>query len=576
MFDGLGAPGRALDVMVTEGKVSRLLPPGAPVGEEVAAIDARGCWVTPGFIDVHTHYDAEVELWPGLGESVRHGVTTVFLGSCGLSMAVGRPDDLADMFCRVEGIPRACVAPMLRKILDWRGPAEYLQHLEKLPLGPNVAALLGHSAIRAAAMGLERSLDARARATAEELGRMRALLAEGLDAGFLGLSINTLPWDKMDGERFRSRPTPSVFAPWSEYRALAKLLRARGRVLQAVPNVSTKVNGLLFSLLSAGLGRRPLKTTLIAMMDAPAARGIHRIVGAIARLTNRVLRGDVRMQALPNPFDMWVDGIEVPLFEEFAAGTEALHLEREARAGLLRDPGYRRRFRRQWRDRLRGRAYHRDLGRTRILECPEAELVGKSFAEVAAARGRDVIDVMLDLVAAHGTALRWETIVANDRPEQLEWIVDHPDVLIGFSDAGAHLRNMAYYNFPLRLLRMVREGQRRGRPVMTVERAVHRLTGELAQWFGLTVGTLVEGARADMAIVDPEGLDEAVEQVHESQVAPQGEEGQAGEFAALRRLVRRNDRALRNVIIGGRTAWADGAFVPEFGREGGFGEVLRV
>lgn len=577
VFDGLGNPARELDVLVEDGAVAALLPPGAPVGDEVAAVDARGCWVTPGFIDLHTHYDAEVELWPGLGESVRHGVTTVFLGSCGLSMAIGEPEELADMFCRVEGIPRACVAPLLARILDWRGPAEYLDHLETLPLGPNVGALLGHSAIRAATMGLGRSLDAGARATKDELSRMRALLAEGLDAGFLGLSINTLPWDKMDGERFRSRPTPSVFAPWSEYRALAELLRERGRVLQAVPNVSTKVNALLFSLMSAGIGRRALKTTLIAMMDPPAARGIHRIVGLVARLTNRLLGGDIRMQALPNPFDMWVDGIEVPLFEEFAAGTEALHLERpEERAALLRDPGYRRRFRKQWRDRLRGRAYHRDLARTRILDCPDASLIGRSFAEIAAERGADAIDTLLDLVAAHGTALRWETIVANDRADQLEWIVDHPDVLIGFSDAGAHLRNMAYYNFPLRLLRMVREGERRGRPVMSVERAVHRLTGEIAQWFGLTIGTLVPGSRADIAVVDPEGLDEQLDALHERPVAPPDAEEQAGGFGALRRLVRRNDRAVRHVLIGGRTAWKDGALAPELGRERGFGGVLRA
>ena len=103
---------------------------------------------------------SEVELAPGLDESVRHGVTTVVLGSCGRSMAIGDPVDLADMFCRVEGIPRATVKPLLERVKCWEGPAEYFAHLSSLALGPNVAALLGHSAIRAAAMGLGRSLDA--------------------------------------------------------------------------------------------------------------------------------------------------------------------------------------------------------------------------------------------------------------------------------------------------------------------------------------------------------------------------------------------------------------------------------
>jgi len=571
VFDGLGSPARALDVLVADGRVVGLLGPGAQVGADVEEVDVRGCWVTPGFIDLHTHYDAELELLPALGESVRHGVTTVFLGSCGLSMAIGRPEDLADMFCRVEGIPRAVVAPLLAAGKDWDGPGAYFEHLGRLPLGPNVAALLGHSAIRAATMGLGRSLDAGVRASREELAGMRALLAEALDVGYLGLSINTLPWDKMDGEQFRSRPTPSVFASWSEYRSLAGMLRARGRVLQGVPNISTKLNVLLFAAISAGLGRAGLKTTLIAMMDPPAARGIHRIVGMLTRATNRLLGGDLRFQALPNEFDMWVDGIEVPVFEEFAAGTEALHLERpEERAALLRDPAYRRRFRRQWGDRIRGRAYHRDLARTRVLECPEPALVGKSFAEIGAERGRDAIDTLLDLVAMHGTALRWQTIVANDRPAELEWIVGHPDVLIGFSDAGAHLRNMAYYNFPLRLLRMVRDAARRGRPIMTPERAVHRLTGEIGRWFGIDVGTLEVGSRADIAVVDPEALDERLDEIHERQV------GDGVGFGGMRRLVRRNDAAVRRVLIAGRTAWADGALAPELGRERGFGGVLRA
>jgi len=571
VFDGRGSPPLERDVVVREGRVTGLLAraEGDALAERdpgLTLVDARGCWVTPGFIDLHTHYDAELELAPALHESVRHGVTTVVIGSCGLSLAVGDPVDLADMFCRVEGIPRSTVKPLLEGIKDWDGPASYLEHLAKLPLGPNVASLLGHSAIRAATMGLGRSLDAGVEPTAAELRRMQAYVTEALDAGYLGLSINTLPWDKMDGEAFRSRPTPSVFASWSEYRALARILRERGAVLQGVPNVSTKLNVLLFALISVGVARRKLKTMLIAMMDPAAARGIHRVVGWITRLTNRLLRGDLRFQALPNTFDMWVDGIEVPVFEEFGAGTEALHLEDpEARAALLRDPAFRRRFKRQWRNPILGRAYHRDLGETRIVDCPDPALIGRSFAEVAADRGRNAIDTMLDLVAEHGRALRWYTVVANDRPRWLEWIVRHPDVLIGFSDAGAHLRNMAYYNFPLRMLKLVRDADQAGRPFMTPERAVHRLCAEIGDWLGLDAGRLEIGARADLVVLDPTALDGELEALHEAPMA---------EFDGLSRLVRRNDAAVRRVLINGRTAYADAAPVDALGREGGFGQVL--
>lgn len=567
VYDGLGRSPVERDLLIRDGRVAALLDRSESATlEQHVEIDARGCWVTPGFIDLHTHYDAELELAPALDESVRHGVTTVVIGSCGLSMAIGEPVDLADMFCRVEGIPRSTVKPLLERIKDWDGPAAYFEHLRKLPLGPNVAALLGHSAIRAAAMGLGRSLDASVRASADELRRMQTWVEEALDVGYLGLSINTLPWDKMDGEAFRSRPTPSVFASWSEYRTLARILRKRGAILQGVPNVSTKLNVLLFALISAGVVRRSLKTMLITMMDPAASRGIHRVVGLVSRLTNRLLRGDLRFQALPNIFDMWVDGIEVPVFEEFGAGTEALHLEDpHERALLLRDAEYRRRFKRQWRNRLLGRAYHRDLRETKIVDCPEPALIGRSFAEIAASRAADPIDAMLDLVAQHGRALRWYTVVANDRPRSLEWIVAHPDVLIGFSDAGAHLRNMAYYNFPLRMLKLVRDASLAGRPFMSVERAVHRLCGEIAQWLGLDAGRLEVGARADVVILDPNALDEQVDALYEAPMR---------EFNALSRLVRRNDAAVRHVLINGRIAFAEGAPTDTLGHEPGFGQVL--
>lgn len=568
LFDGEGGEGRAVDVLVRDGKVAGFFERGrrAEVAPEAQVIDATGCWVTPGFVDNHTHYDAELEVHPALSESVRHGVTTVLIGSCGLSMAVGQPSDLADMFCRVEGIPRAIVKPLFDRVKTWETPGEYLEHLRQLPLGPNVTAMLGHSTIRAHVMGLGRSLSHRERPTPEEDQRMAALLEDALDQGYLGLSINTLPWDKMDGDDFRSRPTPSVFARWSEYRRLAKVLRRRRRVLQGVPNISTKLNLLLFFGVSMGVLRPGLKTAMISMVDAKATRAAFRLAGALSVFFNRFLGANVRFQSLPNPFDLWVDGMDVPVFEEFGAGTEALHVrEWRDRQALLRDPAYRRRFRRDWGNWIYGRAYHRDLYEARIVGCPEAELVGKTFGEVAEARGVDPVDCLLDLLAEHGDALRWYTVLGNDRPRWLEWIVQHPAAQIGFSDAGAHLRNMAYYNFPLRLLRLVREAELRGAPIMTVGRAVHRVTAEIADWLGIDAGHLAQGRRANLVVVDPAGLDARVDAVEEADMPG---------FPGLRRLVRRNDDAVRAVLVRGRVAFARGARDPALGVEAGFGSVL--
>lgn len=416
-------------------------------------------------------------------------------------------------------------------------------------------------------MGFERAIDRRARPSAAEMRGMERLLEEGLDAGYLGMSIQTLPWDKLDGEVNPGHPLPSYYARWSEYRRLTKILRRRDRVFQGVPNVTTKVNVLLFLAESVGLWRPPLRTTVISLMDLRCDRRIHRIVPLLTRLCNRILGGDFRVQALPEVFDLWSDGLDLVVFEEFASGTAALNLrDPAARAALLRDPAYRRRFRREWRSILAPRVFHRDLEVTEILECPDPALIGRSFAEIAATTGRDPVDVFLDLVAEHGAALRWYTVMANDRRGPLERIVAHPDVLIGFSDAGAHLRQMSHYNFPLRLLRLVRDAERDGRPCMSVARAVHRVSGEIAEWFGIDAGVLEEGRRADVVVVDPAGLDDHLEA---AELAPMPG------FDGLDRLVRRNPAAIRAVTVAGSLAIEDGVPTAELGHRR-FGQVLRT
>jgi N-acyl-D-aspartate/D-glutamate deacylase len=485
-------------------------------------------------------------------------------------MAVGTPRDLADMFCRVEGIPRSTVLPLLEDTVDWDHPRGYLAHLARLPLGPHVACMLGHSTLRAHVLGLDRSLDDAVEPTERESQRMDEILEESLDAGYLGLSINTLPWDKMDGTEHRSKPTPSVFATWTEYRRLMRVLRRRERILQGVPNLATRVNFALFFLASTALGRKPLRTTLLALMDPKSDRLAHRIVGGLTRFVNAWLGADVRLQALPNPFDLWTDGLENPVIEEFGAGTAALHVQdEEARSSLLRDPAYRARFRKDWQGLPGnlGQAWHRDLQEARIVRCPEASLNGLTFAEVAASRGSTPLDTFLDLMATHGRALRWYTVVANDRPERLAWILRHPDILVGFSDAGAHLRNMAYYNFGPRLLWRVRQAEAAGNRLMTPGQAIHRLSGEIADWLGIEAGHLEVGARADVVVLDPAGLTEAVEALHEAPMPG---------FSSLQRLVRRNDDAVRKVYISGRLAWSEGAASPTLGAEQGFGTVLRA
>ncbi|RYJ05022.1 MAG: hypothetical protein EON52_13725, partial [Actinomycetales bacterium] len=324
VVDGTGAPRRRADVGITDGRVTVIGQTGLDIGPDTEVIDARDCWVTPGFIDVHTHYDAEVLVAPALSESLRHGVTTVVTGNCSLSAVYSDPVDVADLFSRVEALPRAAVIDALQSSADeWDGPQAWARAIDERHLGPNVASFLGHSDLRASTMGLGRSTESSQRPTRDEMSAMEGELEKALDAGFLGLSTMTNPWDKLDGDRYRSRSLPSTHATWREYRRLHKVLRRRDSILQSIPNLNTRYDMAFFLMTSSGLGRKPLKTSLLAAADPKSAPLLFAAFGPMAWVTNRLLRGRFRWQHLPTTFQVHADGIDLVVFEEFGAGRAA-------------------------------------------------------------------------------------------------------------------------------------------------------------------------------------------------------------------------------------------------------------
>jgi N-acyl-D-aspartate/D-glutamate deacylase len=568
VFDGSGADPVEADVAVRDGHVVEVAPALDP-SAAARVVDATGRWVVPGFVDNHTHYDAELLAAPGLEESVRHGVTTVAIGSCSLGTVFADPDDAADLFSRVEALPRPFVLDTLNRHKTWRTPAEYAAALDASPLGPNVATYLGHSDLRVATLGLGPATDGDYRPTREQQSAMEAALEDALDAGFLGFSSMTNPWDKVGGDRFRSRRLPSTYATWREYRRFHQILRRRGRILQSAPNITTKVNALLFLAESAGFGLRPaLKTTLITAADTKSNPTLARGVTDGVHAWNRLFGANVRWQSVPMPFEVYADGIDLVVFEEFGAGEEALHLQAQLdRNALFADPEYRRRFRRDYARRFGPRVWHRDFHDAEIVAAPDPTIVGRTIGAVADERGAHPVDAFLDLVSEHGTALRWRTTIANHREPQLQRLAAHPVVHLGFADSGAHIRNMAFYNFPLHFLRMVRRSIDAGAPLMSLGAAVHRLTGEQADWYDLDAGHLRIGDRADIAIIDPDGLDEALDGYHEAPMP--GTDG-------VMRMVRRNDRAVTATVIGGDVVFEAGQFVAGYGRDQGHGRFLRA
>lgn len=564
VFDGSGGPSRIADVGIRSGKIAAVseAPLDATGAGEV--IDARGQWVTPGFIDIHTHYDAEMILEPALAESVRHGVTTCFVGSCSISMIYSDAEDASDIFTRVESIPREYVLPVLEKAKTWTDSKGYVDFLKRQPFGPNIVSYMGHSDLRAAVMGLGRSVDPKDKPTEAELQQMEKHLNEGLDLGLIGLSSMTNPWDKVDGDRYRSSALPSVYARWSEYRRLHKLLRKRGAILQSAPNLNNPLNAVFFMVTSASLAlRRTLRTTLITLMDVKAKPKLDIVMTAATRAFNKLLGASFRWQALPQPFLVYADGIDFVIFEEFPAGEVALHLKKEFdRNKLFANPAYREAFKRDYQRKWGGRVWHRDFSDALVIGCPDANLVGKNIRQIAQERNDHEVNVFLDLLIDHGKALRWSTLIGNHNPARVAVNLNADCGLVGFSDAGAHLRNMAFYNFGLCMLQLAVQEQQ----VMTPEKAVWRLTGEIADWYGIAAGKLEVGAQADLVVLDPEVL-------KRSKLMQYAEEPMAV-MGGLRRVVNRSDGVVKATLINGQVAFKDDVANPELGRVPKFGRYL--
>jgi N-acyl-D-aspartate/D-glutamate deacylase len=557
-FDGTGAPSAIRNIGIRDGVVTAITPHPLDEGGCPQVIDASGKWVLPGMLDIHTHYDVEVLVGPALTESLRHGVTTIMLGSCSLSTVHVGGVDAGDLFGRVEAIPRDHVIRGVDAHKAWTNCGEYIAALESLPLGPNLAAFIGHSDMRAATMGLDRATRADVRPTKAEQARMESMLAEALDEGFVGMSSQQLLFDKLDGETCRSRTLPSTYAKPRELRRLKSMLRRAGRILQSGPDIENPLNVGSQAVQSLGVFRKQLKTSLLSAADVKSNPFVIHAMGPVAQFINK-LGGDFRWQHLPVPFEVYADGIDLVIFEEFGSGAAALHLKEEvARNELLRDEAYRRQFRKDYGNKYGPRVWHRDFFDAEIVGCPDYSLIGKSFGQVGDERGLHPVDAFLDLVLEHGTVLRWRTTISNHRPDVLKKLARDPGVQMGFSDAGAHLRNMAFYNMGLRLLRHVRDAEKAGRPFMSVEHAVHRLTGELGDWYQIDAGHLRTGDRADVVVVDPDRLDASLDEYAEDTV---------DSYGGLSRMVNRNDDTVSAVFVAGRAVFLDGEVTGIVGKQ---------
>ena len=500
IVDGTGAPAYTGDVGIRDGRVVAI---GQVDEEAQSSYDATGMVVAPGFIDNHTHYDAQLFWDPMLTPSNIHGVTTVLGGNCGFTLAPLRPAD-ADytrrMMARVEGMPLEALETGVR--WTWQSFAEYLDAVEANGLALNAGFLVGHCALRRYVMGEDAVGN---EASDDQLKELVAQLHEAIDAGGLGFST-TLSSTHSDGD---GKPVASRAASKEELLALcAAVGEHEGTFLEGiVPGCLDKFSDDEIELLAgmSAAARRPLNWNILTI-DAREPDRIPRQLEASKRA--RELGGRVIALTMP---------VLVPMNMSFGTfcglwlipgWNEVLNRPVPERIAQLRDPAVREEMMRRANSKEAG-VFKRlaSFGRYVIGDTysPENEgLKGRVVGDIAKERGVDAFAALAEIVANDDCrTVLWPMPDDND-PDT--WALraqawDEEDVLLGGSDAGAHLDRMAGAPFTTRFL----GDMLRGRKLMSLERAVHMITGVQADAFGLTDrGYLREGAYADIVVFDPE------------------------------------------------------------------------
>jgi len=493
LVDGSGGPPRRAAIGIRDG---RFVAVGDAPESGARTIDANGLVAAPGFIDVHTHYDAQL-LWDPLAtSSCWHGVTTVVTGNCGFSLAPCREADrdrLMRMLVVVEGMSLEALRRGI--VWEWETVPEYYGALVRRGLGVNVAPLVGHSAVRSFVMGeggWERA------ATSNEIARMKEIVRGALRAGAFGFATSQATTHFGDD----NRPVPSRLAADEEIFALGTVLSEEGRgVIEIAPrsvlgsDTEKREDVELFVRLAAATGRPVSFAPLFAEYHQPglALEMIERTVAAAAQGARVYPQVGCRPLLLRFPL---ADG---PLLKPFDAWQEIADVPATGRARRLRDPALRQRFLTEAKDGNIADANSHRL----FLETARAEshrsFEGRSLAEIAAERGSSAFETVLDLAAEDGLEDEYGLVVANGDEETVARLLSHPRGLIALSDAGAHVNMICDAGYTSTLL----EKWVRRLGAMPLEEAVRRLTSMPAEIYGMhDRGRIAPGYAADVVLFD--------------------------------------------------------------------------
>jgi N-acyl-D-amino-acid deacylase len=499
IYDGSGLPSRMGDVAVNGDRIAEV---GRVSGDARRVVDADGLAVAPGFIDFHTHMDAQL-LWDPLAtSSCFHGVTTLIPGNCGLSLAPCHPrdhDNVIGSFVRVEAMP----SQVLRQAVkwEWKTFPEYLARLRQ-KLGVNVAALVGHCALRQFVMGEESSERA---ATADEIAQMKQLLREALAAGAIGFSTN----QNRRHMREDGRPIPSRLATDEEILELAGVL---GELNRGSVQISRGTLGIgrpveedvnLFHRLAENSGRPVIWQSIAHRMNAPD------LWKRLLDLAQASLDAGVPSYPLCNArlFNGRFTLKNAQTFDELPTWKQIMFMPAEQRAAPFSDPETRRKLRFEAIEDTRPVNFARRWDQIFLIKAAlpkHKPFEGKHIQEIAQSQGKDVIDAFLDIALEENLETMFQNSGARDELATAE-ILKSPITLVGQSDAGAHLIYHAGYGYATRFLGYwIRE-----RNVMSLEQGIRKLTFMVASLFGLDDrGLIRKGMAADLVLFDPETVRE--------------------------------------------------------------------
>jgi N-acyl-D-aspartate/D-glutamate deacylase len=497
VVDGTGGPPVGADVAVDD---DRIVAVGeVPATRSAEQIDVTGLVVAPGFIDVHTHFDAQVFWDPDLTPSTWHGVTTVVQGNCGFGIAPMRVADrnwMMETLAEVEGMS----LETLRAGIPWSFESfpEYLDTLERLALGANVASYVGHTPLRMWVMGAEAASERAA--TDDEVTTMCGLLHAALDAGAVGLSTSFAP----SHVGARGLPVASRLAGMHElHRLFQETAAAPDSVLGLTYGPPFEIEEI--AELSSAMALRVTWGSLLT--------GLYGSEGAAVAMLERGSQpgADVWPQVSCKPLTTVIQFretfhapfVSVPAFREIItadpADRESIYRRPQWRAAARED------VRRSWPAGATVPHFTPDtFGKIWVDESrSRPELIGRRVTDLAAERRAEPFDVMLDLALDEHLDTRFRMARRNTYQDELAALLGDERTLLGVHDAGAHVDALCDANFPSYLLgHWVRE-----RGILTLEQAIWRLSGQPASLFGLKDrGTIRPGAFADVVVFDAETI----------------------------------------------------------------------